>query len=209
MAGTEISAHLQKIASNMAAIAEAGLGGTQDEYDHARYVRMVRLAAELGRLSSDDGVVAIERSESGPLLVHTPKLGVDAAIFDQQGRILLIQRSDCRLWAMPGGTADVGETAAEGAAREAWEETGLQVRPIRLLGVYDSRKSGGSGPRHLYHFTFECVIMSGALTTTNETVGYGYFASDELPPLFSSHNYRVPDALRLHQGGGAATFQLG
>lgn len=198
---------IQAIAAQLAQLARTGLTDSRDEYDHARYVRIIRLANELAEVGSIAGNLG--RRHSGALLMNTPLVGVDAAIFDQQGRILLIQRSDCGLWAMPGGAADVGESAAEGAAREAWEETGLRVRPIRLLGVYDSRKSGGSGLRHLYHFTFECVIVSGALTTTNETIGYGYFAADELPPLFSSHNFRVPDALRLHWEGWLATFQLG
>jgi len=70
----------------------------------------------------------------------TPVTGGDAAIIDDEGRILLIQRADNGLWAMPGGALEVGETPAEGVVREALEETGVHCQPIALVGVFDSRR---------------------------------------------------------------------
>jgi 8-oxo-dGTP pyrophosphatase MutT (NUDIX family) len=47
-------------------------------------------------------------------------------VIDPQGRILLMQRTDDRKWAMPGGGLEVGETPAAGVVREAFEETGVR-----------------------------------------------------------------------------------
>ena len=76
---------------------------------------------------------------SGDIGVQTPKVAAFGAVFDGQGRVLLMQRSDNRLWAMPGGMVEVGETAAQAAEREFWEETGVHVRAERLLGIYDNQ----------------------------------------------------------------------
>lgn len=217
---------ITELAARLAQLASEGLAASPDEYAHDRYEHITRLASELAAMTGE--LVKVQREHSGDLVINTPIVGVDAAIFDAQGRILLIQRADDQKWAMPGGAADVGESAAEGAVREVWEETGLRVRPTRLLGVYDALRSRsilqnapshvrlaalraynalhGGSRYHLWHITFECEMIGGALTVTNETLAYGYFAEGDLPPLHSSHNLRVPDAFRRHQDGGA-TFQ--
>jgi ADP-ribose pyrophosphatase YjhB (NUDIX family) len=61
---------------------------------------------------------------------------VRAAVF-RGGRILLVKESDDGGWAVPGGWADVGESAAEGAVREVYEEAGYRVRAVRLISAYD------------------------------------------------------------------------
>jgi ADP-ribose pyrophosphatase YjhB (NUDIX family) len=64
------------------------------------------------------------------------RLGCSAAIFDEQGRILLTRRADNGQWCLPGGGMEPGESAAEACEREVLEETGLGVRVKRLVGVY-------------------------------------------------------------------------
>lgn len=61
---------------------------------------------------------------------------------DSAGRVLLIHRADSRLWALPGGAVDLGETVSAAAVRETVEESGIVAEPIGLVGVY-------SDPRHL------------------------------------------------------------
>ncbi len=55
------------------------------------------------------------------------------AVIDAEGRILLLRRADERIWGLPKGTVESGETLEETAVREVREETGLQVRVLRPL----------------------------------------------------------------------------
>ncbi len=69
-------------------------------------------------------------------------VAVAAVVLDDAGRVLLIQRTDNDLWAIPGGAQDVGETTTAAAVREVREETGLDVEVTGLVGIY-------SDPRHV------------------------------------------------------------
>src|SRR5581483_5544181 len=69
-----------------------------------------------------------------------------AAVVRAPEGVLLLKRSDDGRWALPGGAIDPGEAPAQALVREVYEETGLRVRPLRLLGVF------GAFPdfRHVY-----------------------------------------------------------
>ena len=71
-----------------------------------------------------------------PKLPQVIRPGTCAAVFNERGEILLQKRADNGFWSMPGGAVDPGESVEQGALREVWEETGLQVRVGRLVGVY-------------------------------------------------------------------------
>ena len=65
------------------------------------------------------------------------RVGASALIFDEaREKILMTQRSDNGRWCLPGGGMDPGESASETCIREVMEETGLQIRVTRLIGVY-------------------------------------------------------------------------
>src|SRR5467141_2205793 len=68
-----------------------------------------------------------------------PMVGIGGVIIDQ-GRTLLIRRGSEPLrgeWSIPGGTLELGETLEEGVARELLEETGIKVRVIEIIEVFD------------------------------------------------------------------------
>jgi len=72
---------------------------------------------------------------------------VGAVVHDRANRLLLIRRGQepgRGLWSLPGGRVDPGETDQQAVVREVAEETGLAVRPTRLLGRV--RRPSGSGP---------------------------------------------------------------
>jgi len=69
---------------------------------------------------------------------RAPIIGVGsvAVLRDDRGRLLMVKRTDDGQWCLPGGFSNLGENAAYTAVRETMEETGLQVTPTRLLGVF-------------------------------------------------------------------------
>lgn len=122
-------------------LAQTGLAYSQSEYDTQRYERLLSLAAEIAAYHSGIKVDRLRDSFAEQLGYATPKIDVRAAVL-RDGRILLVQeRADSR-WAMPGGWADVGDLPSEAAIREVREESGFQVRPTRIVGVYDANRAG-------------------------------------------------------------------
>ena len=69
---------------------------------------------------------------------HAPLLipAVTVLTFDVDGRVLLVRHGDVGRWTTPGGAVDPQERPADAAVREMWEETGLHVALVRVLGVY-------------------------------------------------------------------------
>ncbi len=200
--GKDTGIRIMEIADQLRSLAANGLHYAANEYDHARYEKLLALAAELMGVADSREATEIERAFRGDLGVRTPFVGVAAAIFDAEGRLLIVQRSDNGKWNMPGGAADVGETPSAVAVREVREETGLRVRPVRLIGVSDGPTIGSTSPVHLYHLDFLCEVIGGELTLTNETVAYGYFTEEEAAslPLHSSHVARIPYAFAVYRG---------
>jgi ADP-ribose pyrophosphatase YjhB (NUDIX family) len=170
-------------ARELQALGQTGLTFNQDQYNGPRYRRLTEIAAEI--------VAAHTRLEAGAVLDNfrvqpgyaTPKVDVRAAI-GRDGRVLLVQeRADDR-WAMPGGWADVGEVPSEMVAREAREESGLEVVARKVIGVYDANRRGE--PLEFYHaykVMFLCEIVGGLPAAGDETLAVDFFAPASLPPL--------------------------
>jgi ADP-ribose pyrophosphatase YjhB (NUDIX family) len=122
-----------------------------------------------------------------------PGLAVIIAVIND-GKILLTKREDFEVWCLPGGGVEEGESLAEGAIREAKEETGLDVELTRLVGVY-SRMGGGMHDVHAVLYAAKPV--GGELRTQpDETIEVAYFPFDQLPDeLLFGHKKRIDDAI--------------
>ena len=187
-------------------MAATGLKYSQNIYDHERYTAIQQIAIEMLALATNQPLEQIEPLR-GPIFSRSsPQVGAAAAVIDSDGKILLMQRSDNKLWAMPGGVLEVGETPAEGVVREVLEETGIRCEPITLVGVYDNRLWETGVVQHLYKFTFLCrPLYGGQIVETPshavETLEIGWFAEDALPDdLWSGHMQRLRDAYRMWRG---------
>jgi ADP-ribose pyrophosphatase YjhB (NUDIX family) len=141
------------------------------------------LAAEIlaahstGGLEEARGLLELEK---GPA---TPKVDVRAAVFGEGG-ILLVREPDDGGWSVPGGWADVGETAAESAVREVYEESGYRVRAVRLISAYDRDRQGHIPlPYHVYKLVFLCEIVDEPPASRVVTAEVGFFGEEDLPDL--------------------------
>ncbi len=198
----DFNQQLRLWADELHAIANEGMRWeANNPYQVHRYGRIHRIAAELFAVQDTRHADEIEQLYRGELTHIAPYVGGNAAVFNERGEILLIQRADNKLWAIPGGGYEVGETAAEAACREAWEETGLAVEALRLVGVYDSRVVGMPTNGHMYHFVFLCRVRDAEQqpVVTHETLDVGWYAEDALPPLSPGHGHWIPDAFRCWQ----------
>ena len=117
----------------LAGIARTGLAFTENLYERERYEEVLNVAADIqSHLSgSDQPEKKIDEwmrsvGEGIPGYV-TPKIAIGAVVGNDDGELLLIQRSDSGVWLFPTGFADVGYSAAEIAEKEVLEETGMEA----------------------------------------------------------------------------------
>jgi ADP-ribose pyrophosphatase YjhB (NUDIX family) len=196
---------LYLIADELRAIANTGLRYATNEYDRDRYQRSLELSARLVAALDHGQESEVMAEYRGNLSRMFPAIGADAVVI-REGRILLIQRGDDGLWAMPGGGVDVGETLAEAAVRELHEETGLTGTATRLLGVWDSRLVGSRLKFHLYHVAMLVEADGDPVPCPPETTDARFFAPDALPPLSRGHATVVPAVLDLLARDAPAYF---
>jgi 8-oxo-dGTP diphosphatase len=113
-----------------------------------------------------------------------PRLTVDALARDTAGRVLLVRRGRPPFegrWALPGGFVENGETTEDACAREAREETGLDVEVGALAGVY-SRP--GRDPRgHTVSIVYFCRPVSGEIRGGDDAAEARWFTAAEIPSL--------------------------
>ncbi|GAB4243732.1 MAG: NUDIX hydrolase [Acidobacteriota bacterium] len=188
-------------AQEIQALAQTGLHYCQTEYDRQRYRRLMEIAAEMAAAyGQGDCEVALRLFLEQPGYA-TPKVDVRGAVIEE-GRILLVQERSDERWCLPGGWADVGETPAEMVVREVEEESGLRVRPVRLVGVYDANR--GAYPEeffHAYKLIFLCERTGGEPRGSDETLAAAFFSLDDLPPLSEQRTNRrhLADVFGCHR----------
>ena len=110
--------------------------------------------------------------------------GAAAIIFDEHDRILIMKRTRGPYWCIPGGRMDVGESAQDCCLRETEEETGLQTRILRLIGLYTNPRSICAYPdgnvHQSYIALFECEVVSGELRESEETGQFHWMSREEM-----------------------------
>lgn len=125
-----------------------------------------------------------------------------AVIVDITGAILVHRRSDSGLWALPGGTMETGESILQTVMREVREETGLEVQPRRVIGIY-------TDPRHVIAFDdgevrqqfsicFACNVIGGDLQVSNESTELRYIPPEAIAdiPMHPSIRLRIDHFLK-------------
>lgn len=129
-------------------------------------------------------------------------VSVTGIVFRDDGRVLAIQRCDNGRWVPLGGVLELSETPPEGVAREVLEETGVQVRPEQLTGVYKNMKRG------VVTLAFRCSVISGHTHPTDESRQVAWLTVNEAKrAMVEARAIRIIDALseegpfvRIHNG---------
>jgi ADP-ribose pyrophosphatase YjhB (NUDIX family) len=191
---------LLRWSESLAAIARTGLGFSDNLYERERFEEVLKVAADIGVAASlgadgaDDaeGLVNewMRQVGSGVAGYVTPKVAVGAAVGNNKGEMLLVQRADSGVWLYPTGWADVGYSAAEVVVKEVLEETGIEVDPVKLIAVLDGLRLGFTRIP-LYSLVFQCRATGGELKAHPlECREVGWFSLDALPsPLAGSERW--------------------
>lgn len=201
------AAELIRWSESLAGIARTGLGFTESTYEQERYEEILEVAADIKAAVSADPERAPEhRAEwmkivgSGVAGYATPKVAVGAVVGDEDGRLLLIQRSDSGVWLYPTGWADIGYSPAEVAVKEVWEETGIQCEVVQPLAILDGLRLGFTRVP-LYSLVFHCRAVGGSLAAhPQECLDVGWFTRDTLPSPLASVDRWVDLAFDAVQG---------
>lgn len=143
--------------------------------------------------------------ERGPTTVVNQEHSVSVAgvIIDDDGRALLIQRKDNAHWEPPGGILELGERITDGLRREVKEETGLDVEPVALTGVYKNMIRG------IIALVFRCRIINGTLKANPEVTAFQWASKSDVEDMVAeafairirdAYHCGTPAAIREHDG---------
>jgi 8-oxo-dGTP diphosphatase len=117
-------------------------------------------------------------------------VSVTGIVLRADGRVLAIKRNDDGRWVPPGGVLELGETPQDGVVREVYEETGLEVQPFRLSGVYKNMRLG------VVSLAFVCGVTGGAERTSSESDCVAWLTPEEvIAAMPEARAIRVTDAL--------------
>ena len=125
-----------------------------------------------------------------PVVVQT---GASVILQDQAGRILMQQRRDDGTWSYPGGRVEIDETVEEAARREVFEECGLRVGDMELLGVFSGPELNHVYPSGDEVCCIDIVYVSRSYTGVlrpldGEARRIGFYPPDQLPTPISAMN---------------------
>ena len=127
-----------------------------------------------------------------------PKVGIGVMIF-KENKILLVKEKIDGRWSIPGGWADIGYSPSEIAVKEAREESGADVNPVRLLAVIDKLKHNYPlSPFHTYKIFILCELLANNISAGTETTEVNFFTFEDLPPLSETRNTNEQIQMLFH-----------
>lgn len=188
-----------QIAREIQQLSQTGLAFAENEYEKKRYDRLTEIAAEIV-----DSNTQLEKESVNKIFMEqpgyaTPKIDIRAAVI-KDGKILLVQETTDNCWAMPGGWADVGDVPSEVAIRETKEESGFDVKPFKVIGVFDANRVGRRLEFfHAFKIIFLCHLLGGEAKPSSETLDVKFFPLDKLPELsLNRTNIKHIEEIKLH-----------
>lgn len=185
---SQLPAEAVRVCRDIARACQAGLADSDDSFNRERYEYFQDVCAQLAV-----GAHGAEPVAGSFLDAVSPTTGAEAAITDERGRILLMQRTDTGQWAMPGGACEVGETPAMTAVREANEEIGVDVRVEALSSVVDNRLITDEPVSIGLIAVYACRLSDSRQrpTSSSEAMRAQWFSRSELSGLDFFHGHGV------------------
>lgn len=183
-------AFLEKIAS----LARIGINYSDNYFDRQRYQQMLDACEEeYSELTGLDKTYFNDffKQQFGYI---TPKVGVNAIIFNEKNEVLLEKRSDDNTWGLPGGWSDMGESPKQCVVREVLEETGFEVEIIKLVDVF-WRIPQKDYPFTSYHLGYLCNIIGGSLKISPESFDVAFHEINSVKNWHRDHKSYVLKAL--------------
>lgn len=182
-------------AKQIQAISQNGLAYSKDIYDLERFEQLRELSVQIIHEYSEVESGKIKELFASETGYATPKVDVRGVIYNNEGKLLLVREREDGGWALPGGWADIGLSPKEVVVKEVEEEAGLEVKPVRLLGVMDKKfHNHPPSPFHVYKMFIHCEIVAGEATAGMETSEVDFFAENQLPNLSLDRN--TPEQIR-------------
>ncbi|KRL89976.1 NUDIX hydrolase N-terminal domain-containing protein [Lactobacillus kalixensis] len=185
---TDWAVELQSIAQN-------GLKYGHDVFDKERYQQIREIAAQMMAARTGIPEEQIKTLFCGDEGYQTPKIETRAAIF-KNDKILLVHEKLTDDWSMPGGWCDANLSTKENCIKEAKEESGRDVEPIKLVALQDRNKHNkpilATG---IMKAIYLCKVFGGEFEANDETSDCRYFALDNLPKLSIDRN--TPEQIEM------------
>lgn len=178
-------------------IARNGLHYATNEFDRERYEHLMKLATQAYSELLDVPDENIRKRFLNEIGYITPKVGTDAAIFNERGEILLMERADGSGWCLPCGFVEPNETPVEGIIREAREETGLEIKVSQLVGVFTRKPGAQMGPHTTICIVHICEIVDGQLKISHEGLTLKYWSIDEMKNWHATHEIFARAAYKM------------
>lgn len=186
-------------AREIQSLGQIGLAFSENHYEKARNTRLIELASEMVEKHTN-----LEKESVNKVLMNqpgyaTPKIDVRSAVI-KDGKILLVQESDDKCWAMPGGWADVGDYPSQVAVRETKEESGFDVKVNKVIGIFDANRNGRALEFfHAFKIIFLCDLVGGHACKSEETLAVDFFDLNDLPQLSPNRtNIRHIEEIKKH-----------
>ncbi|MGG1573884.1 NUDIX hydrolase [Fictibacillus sp. NRS-1165] len=180
-------------------IAQAGLTYSKDVYDLERFESIRKISVEILSSFTDLDESAISDLFANETGYATPKVDIRAVVFRNKKLLMVKEKTDGG-WSLPGGWGDIGLSPSEVAVKEVKEESGFDVRPIKLLGVLDKKcHPHPPSPYHTYKIFIKCEIVGGQALTGIETTAVDFFSQEELPALSIDRNTRSQIEMAFRQ----------
>ena len=169
-----------KWAIEIQSLSQIGLTYRKDVYDRERYQRLREISAEMLAKKTEVSIEKVKDLFCHETGYQTPKLDTRAAIF-RNNKILLVHENN-GTWSLPGGWCDVLESVKSNTEKEVREETGLNVKAVKIISIQDRNKH--NKPVYAYgvcKIFVLCEVINGNFVENIETTEIRYFSLQDLP----------------------------